>query len=316
MSRSLSNKTHPNTPRPPSFWARFWGSFLLFLAPKLYHTSPPSSLPEPDYAFRIICISDTHNGHDAVPSLPDGDVLIHAGDLTEGGTRQELRDALNWLNRQPHLYKIFIGGNHDYLLSDPTFQNEIEEKYSDLIYLQDSSVTITNFEGRSLKVYGSPHTPKLGSSSPFRYPPIPFSEVSYSARWSDIPADTDILITHGPPSHHLDYKKGCPALLDTLWTVKPKLHVFGHVHVGRGVERVLWTEDQRKYERIMSSMGGWLDLFALLRGALLWFLWPSKWQRSREGEVGVGQEHTVLVNASSMIDRSKPGRRSAIVVDI
>jgi 3',5'-cyclic AMP phosphodiesterase CpdA len=73
-------------------WDRFMSSPLIFLA-RWLHLSPPISL---------VCISDTHNTHHAQPHLPEGDILIHAGDLTQSGTDDELDDALAWLNSHPH----------------------------------------------------------------------------------------------------------------------------------------------------------------------------------------------------------------------
>jgi Icc-related predicted phosphoesterase len=55
-----------------------------------------------------------------------------------------------------------------------------------------------------------------------------------------IPMDTDILITHGPPMGKLDYVRydnlnvGCEDLLTRIQEVKPKIHVFGHIHEGYG----------------------------------------------------------------------------------
>jgi Icc-related predicted phosphoesterase len=58
--------------------------------------------------------------------------------------------------------------------------------------------------------------------------------------WSAVPIDIDILLTHGPPYSILDKSTrtshlGCKELLKSVSTiVKPKLHVFGHVHGGHG----------------------------------------------------------------------------------
>ena len=58
-------------------------------------------------------------------------------------------------------------------------------------------------------------------------------------KWNKIPAGVDILMTHGPPVGHGDKSKygdtrtGCVDLLHTVQTrVKPKYHVFGHIHEG------------------------------------------------------------------------------------
>ena len=63
-----------------------------------------------------------------------------------------------------------------------------------------------------------------------------------------IPRDTDILITHGPPYGVLDQSPveylepvGDKELREAVIRVKPKLHVFGHVHCGYGVRPTLHT---------------------------------------------------------------------------
>ncbi len=55
--------------------------------------------------------------------------------------------------------------------------------------------------------------------------------------YANIPADTDILVTHAPPQGILDAGQGCAELLEASKRVRPKLHVFGHVHAGYGVLR-------------------------------------------------------------------------------
>jgi len=56
-----------------------------------------------------------------------------------------------------------------------------------------------------------------------------------------IPENTDVLVTHGPPFGVLDknYNQmhcGCKSLLQRVMQVRPKLHIFGHIHEGYGVE--------------------------------------------------------------------------------
>ena len=63
----------------------------------------------------IICISDTHNKHEDL-HIPEGDILIHAGDITESGTKRELKSFFEWFKNQPHKHKICIAGNHDFYL--------------------------------------------------------------------------------------------------------------------------------------------------------------------------------------------------------
>ena len=91
--------------------------------------------------------------------------------------------------------------------------------------------------------------------------------------------DTDILTTRGPPAHHLDLGFGlgfgCLALLNSLWKLRPKLHVYGHIHAARGVEMVSWTEDQSAYAHILGGKGGWWDIIGILRGVFR-ALWIKK----------------------------------------
>lgn len=56
---------------------------------------------------RIVCISDTHN---QTPKLPPGDVLIHAGDLSNQGSITELRKTVDWLEKADYEAKIVIAG--------------------------------------------------------------------------------------------------------------------------------------------------------------------------------------------------------------
>jgi len=68
--------------------------------------SPP---PEGKTTLRIVCISDTHND-DCTDSLPDSDILIHSGDMTDDGTMEELQAAYNWISALPHKLKLVIAG--------------------------------------------------------------------------------------------------------------------------------------------------------------------------------------------------------------
>ncbi|TFK91340.1 Metallo-dependent phosphatase [Polyporus arcularius HHB13444] len=295
----------------PSAWDRFTSSPLLFLARWVYYTgngTTPQPPPETD-SVRVVCISDTHNTHRAQPALPDGDILIHAGDLTQSGTVEELDDVLAWLAEQPHPHKLFIAGNHDVALASPDIHERIP---SGLTYLEDSAAEVS-VRGRTLRVYGSPHTPKQGSW-PFQYPRLRPTSFSPSSReqaneiWSSIPPATDILITHGPPLAHLDVNNyGCYALLYAVRHIRPRLHVFGHIHGGRGVECVNWDPAQMVYEEICAGRAGWGGLARLLWNRLVTWIW------------GTGSsQNTDLVNAAAVGGRGirDEQRKGAIVVQI
>lgn len=170
---------------------------------------------------KIVCISDTHGLHHLMKPLPEGDLLIHAGDITEYSTQDEVDQFISWFDKQPFTYKIFTGGNHDFAL-EHTAGGLVSG--NNTFFLNNSSVEIYG-----LKIYGSPITPYSLDMAFNRR-----NGEELQAEWNKIPHDTDILITHVPPEGMLDNGGGCPYLADTLKNYHPKLHVFGHIHNGYG----------------------------------------------------------------------------------
>jgi hypothetical protein len=124
---------------------------------------PPKDKPP----IKVVCISDTH---DQTPAVPDGDLLIHCGDLTNHGTVDDIQKQLDWLDSLPHHEKVFIAGNHDSYFD--TRSRIAEDKasgrkpdFNSLHYLEDSSVTLEFRGGRRLNIYGAPDIPQCGGSS-------------------------------------------------------------------------------------------------------------------------------------------------------
>lgn len=176
---------------------------------------------------RIVCLSDTHNCQEEI-RVPDGDLLIHAGDATVRGTTREIVLFNVWFASLPHKYKIFVAGNHDWLFeTDNRFARALLD--DSIIYLQDSAVEI---EG--LKFYGSPWQPRF-----FDWAFNLNRGAELAEKWKLIPDDTDILITHGPPFGILDETPrgdpaGCEELKRRVEQIHPKMHIFGHIHFGYG----------------------------------------------------------------------------------
>jgi len=288
------------------------------------------SAPRPDrLPIRIVCISDTHCLKAA--HIPDGDLLIHAGDLTNAGTPSELQAQIDWLNSLPHEHKVVIAGNHDTWL-DPRSRQTLSPEdrdgkvdWKDLYYLQHSGVTLEFYSGRrELKVYGAPQIPACGGEEfAFQYPR------GHDA-WSEtVPEDTDILVTHTPPKHHLDLPValGCEHLLNEVWGVQPLVHIFGHVHAGKtdtlgwlksGKEIVRWCEGQRSLERALGRPDGlirglldprgWIDAIRVVWYGAAGVLWNRIWG---------GQDHaTLMVNASLMYNNTGQLRNTPQLIDV
>jgi Icc-related predicted phosphoesterase len=87
-------------------------------------------------------------------------------------------------------------------------------------------------------IFGSPYTPIFHNWA------FMLSPEGLKAKWKEIPDNTDILITHGPPKDVLDkcitgINAGCEFLREeVLNRVKPKYHIFGHIHETYGIEKI------------------------------------------------------------------------------
>lgn len=177
---------------------------------------------------RIVLISDTHGLHRQL-NVPDGDMLIHAGDFTLNSKPPSIVADFNaWLGSLPHRHKVVVPGNHEFLLEEPPNRSAI----TNATLLVDSGVEI---EG--LKIWGSPTTPLYGGA---------FGRSNPDDRkrlWAQIPDNLDIVVTHGPPfaildhSRSLERREGCPQLLEAVFRAFPRVHVFGHIHHGYGTLR-------------------------------------------------------------------------------
>ncbi|KAF2273258.1 Metallo-dependent phosphatase [Westerdykella ornata] len=234
----------------PNLWQQFIREPCIFLATKLYEWRRIVR-SQPINPISVVCISDTHNSK---PDIPAGEILIHAGDMSQSGTLKEIQQSLDWLNSLPHLFKILIAGNHDILLDSTQPRADQVERASlnwgSVIYLNSESTTITCSNGRRLRIYASPLSPRHGNWA-FQY------SRNQDVWHGKVPEGTDVLITHGPPKGHLDAGHlGCKFLLEELWRRKPKLHVFGHVHEGYGLEWVQFDALQRAYENTVIAGGG------------------------------------------------------------
>ncbi len=179
---------------------------------------------------QIVCLSDTHGLHRRIKNIPESDIIIHAGDISNYGEEHQVEDFLKWFSALPHQHKIFVAGNHDFFFEREP-ENYIKKIIPDnVIYLNDSGCEING-----IHFWGSPITPEFMD---WAFNRARGAEIQ--KHWKLIPKNTDILITHGPPFGKLDanannYKTGCEALLKTVSSIKPKYHIFGHIHEAYGI---------------------------------------------------------------------------------
>lgn len=352
-----SSATPPHTLNISGHRLRNYAEFNLKHHP--LHQIRPFLVEPASPPIRIVCISDTHNHR---PEVPSGDILIHAGDLTDNGSLDELQAGLDWLSIQPHAHKIFVAGNHDVLLDESLLARCPERRYGssktlqdlvwpkNIIYLNDNSITLeiakpaTNQDGypagppdhvsalskqeraprRKIRIYGSPYTPHHVPLA-FQYPR------TNTTFWENkIPPETDIVVTHGPPRLHLDaysgLSRGCAFLGEEIARIRPKLHVFGHIHDGYGREEVVFDSTRREYEAIVNfscyNDGYWGCRWWWALGKMAM---STLWCRVKMALLGRKRVErrakvTVMVNASVVawdeVKREKDLRNEAIVVEI
>jgi Calcineurin-like phosphoesterase len=280
-------------------------------------------LPEASPPVRIVCISDTHNKR---PVVPLGDILIHAGDLTDNGSFEEVQNGLTWLSSLPHKHKILVAGNHDVLFDDEFLTKYPERRYGQsktrhdldwgsVIYLQDTILTLEipmsnqrqETSTRSITIFGSPWTPRYGVSA-FQYHP------NSSRHWKDIFASLDrkphIIVTHGPPHLHLDkrdfHRAGCSYLAEEVYRIRPRLHVFGHIHASYGRQDLRLDSAQKAYDNVLAGSGGWIGV--------VWMAIMVLWALIKH--IFVKDKTTTFVNAAVVGGSSNELQNAALIVDL
>jgi len=200
---------------------------------------------------RFVAISDTHSNHRGIPHVPDGDVLIHAGDFAIYADDAEISDFNDWLGTLPHKHKVVIAGNHDFtfdrkwgdLPSNRAFWewgvgkswneqcDKVEKLLTNCTYLCHEQIDI---EGCT--IYATPAQPPLAGV----WWAFTEDDAGLIERFSKIPEGIDVLLTHTPPYGQGDrtlngVRYGCQHLMAAVKRAKPRFHVFGHIHDGYGV---------------------------------------------------------------------------------
>lgn len=223
---------------------QFLPQLRVFVADGREGTSPPRKPGN----LRFVCISDTHGRHwELTPKLPEGDVLLHAGDFSMEGGLEEVQDFVRWFRTLPFQHKVLIAGNHD-LSFDRTYRGgrirggdesvKIKEAFLEacadgqVTYLEDEKCEI---EG--ISIYGTPWQPAFADWA-FNLP----RGQSLLEKWQAIPDNVQVLVVHGPPLGRGDLclpsgqRAGCADLLaEVQGRIRPEFLVCGHVHESAGV---------------------------------------------------------------------------------
>lgn len=194
---------------------------------------------------RLVMLSDTHEQHAQV-DVPDGDVLLHAGDFTYKGEPKAILDFARWLGNLPHEHKVVIPGNHDWLFEKDWDHATALMSSSGAHVLNQSQTRIDSVGGKRLSrhlkgvagpitIWGEPRTPEFYEWA-FN---VPREEMRFQV-WNYAPRQLDILLCHGPPknvcdANYRDERVGDEALHQLIVETQPRLVVCGHIHGGYGI---------------------------------------------------------------------------------
>jgi Icc-related predicted phosphoesterase len=197
---------------------------------------------------KIWLISDTHNEHEGL-QVPDVDLAIHCGDESTHGNASlnepESRRFFEWYSSLQIKHKIFVPGNHSTAIEQALIR---PSEYPGIQFLIHSLTEVGK-----LKIFGSPYTPRFHQWAYMK------KRAQLDDVWWTIPAEVDLLITHGPPKGVLDIthdsetgnliQVGCAALRRHVETrVKPKIHAFGHIHDEKGISNYgIYTRGTTQY---------------------------------------------------------------------
>jgi hypothetical protein len=244
--------------------------WLLLEEPPVFDTSDTLRAGVGDQVIaKVMVISDTHLmhkslSHSAASSSdasadPDIDILIHCGDFLvhSSGRPAAIRDFFEWLASIPARHRVVIFGNHEKALDHGSRSvHHVEALLASLDLsdrirlLHNTAISLPVRAGRSVKIYGSPHTADRGFIK--RANAFALHAQHLQQVWAQIPDDTEILVTHSPPYGVLDEGRGQSRLGDPellRWYHQrqaagaslPLLHVFGHCHEGYGFCRTAST---------------------------------------------------------------------------
>lgn len=178
-------------------------------------------------------LSITADLHGYLPEIPESDLLIIAGDVLPDDNQEVwvIDQFRKWLIDLPVKETVFIAGNHDFY-----FQTESWRSGSfGASFFQEVGATYLEDEGYQFddfKIWGTPWVQNLTGWA--------FVAEDHLARerFSMIPSDTDIVISHGPINGIFDRvgreNVGSKILASQIEKISPRLFVSGHIHEDGG----------------------------------------------------------------------------------
>lgn len=195
---------------------------------------------------KIFATSDLHGQLEGLnPSSCD--LVIIAGDIAplKGFTKWNMYDQKKWIQRKfipwmesfPDTQFVFVPGNHDLSLERERTCRMSGFDWSIRLPENAHMLYDSGIELFGLKIYGTPWVPIISYMWAFEA-----EHDKLVKKFSKIPYDLDILITHAPPhiaNYSIDYSLqtyngpfGSSELTNEIIEKQPKLVFCGHIHSG------------------------------------------------------------------------------------
>ena len=190
---------------------------------------------------KIVAFSDNHSDWNF--EVPNGNVLICAGDFSYMGNPAEIQDFIGWLNEQPHKHKLWIAGNHELGIENFPHNAEAIDNKTGATYIHDKVIEI---EG--LKFFGCNFTPEFNNWA------FNLTERQSKIFWENAP-EADVVVCHGPPYGYCDSVTpeypverplGCLYFLEHIKRTKPLLVIVGHIHGSFSQQKVMKHENGKE----------------------------------------------------------------------
>lgn len=219
---------------------------------KAIPTNSKSRIPP----IRVVLLSDTHASHRKL-KLPSGHILIHCGDFTFYGKREDvcklgrkIPDPSKPISEWKQGPSVFLGGADDFnkWLAEPTQKafyhrvvvNGNHEKNQDwtdaaakvvnnATFLKDSMACL-EVNGIKVNIWGTD----------FYWPEHTDNARRVVDRLIKHGQSADIVVAHGPVAGQVDGGTGCPVLASAIkGGMLPRCSLFacGHVHRAHGISQ-------------------------------------------------------------------------------
>lgn len=190
---------------------------------------------------KICATSDLHG---YLPDIEPCDLLLICGDITPLDIQTNMPESERWLEEVfipwvdslPVDQVILIAGNHDFAFERIDRKVELILRTSKIRYLRNETTTYMSNDGETVTIFGTPYCKIFGGWAFMRSPE------KLKEKYSEIPENVDILISHDAPmigevgmikeGGWAGTEAGNSQLAEEIMKKKPKWCFCGHIHSG------------------------------------------------------------------------------------